>query len=59
MFGIGTFEMIIILVIALVVVGPNKLPGIVRGISKGIREFRRSLIEDDDKSAQSEEDNEK
>ena len=59
MFGIGTFEMIIILVIALVVVGPNKLPGIVRGISKGIREFRRSLLEDDDKPARSKEDSEK
>ena len=43
MFGIGTFEMIVIFAIGLIVIGPNKLPGIVRGISKGIREFRRSL----------------
>lgn len=45
MFGIGTFEIVIILLIALLILGPKKLPELVKSISKGIREFRRSLID--------------
>lgn len=42
MFGIGLPELFIILVIALVVLGPEKLPDLARAIGKGIGEFRRA-----------------
>jgi sec-independent protein translocase protein TatB len=41
MFGIGSTELIIILVVALLVLGPKKLPEIARTLGKGMAEFRR------------------
>jgi sec-independent protein translocase protein TatB len=41
MFNIGTGEMIVIAVVALLVLGPQRLPELARGIGKFIREFRR------------------
>lgn len=43
MFGLNTTELIVILVIALVVFGPNKLPLIGGAVGKSIREFKKSL----------------
>lgn len=40
-FNIGTGEMIMIAVVALLVLGPARLPELARGIGKFIREFRR------------------
>ena len=42
MFGLGAPEIIIILVIALVVFGPKKLPDLGKSLGQGIREFRKS-----------------
>ncbi len=42
MFGIGMLELSVILVIALLVFGPKKLPEIGRGLGKGIREFKKA-----------------
>lgn len=47
MFGLNTTELIVILVIALVVFGPNKLPLIGGAVGKSIREFKKSLSGED------------
>ena len=41
-FNIGPGELIIILVIALIVVGPGKLPDVGAALGKSIREFRKA-----------------
>ena len=37
-------ELILVLVIALIVLGPKKLPEVGRSIGKGMREFKDSLV---------------
>jgi sec-independent protein translocase protein TatB len=41
MFGIGSTELLIILIVALVLIGPQKLPDLMRTFGKGLAEFRR------------------
>ena len=45
MFNIGPQEMIVIFVVALIVLGPEKLPALGRTIGKGLAEFRRASAE--------------
>lgn len=42
MLNLGMPELILILVIALVVLGPGKLPEVGKALGKGIQEFRRA-----------------
>lgn len=52
--GIGPMELIIVLVIALIVFGPKRLPDLGRSLGSGMREFKESITgnskDDDDAS---------
>jgi sec-independent protein translocase protein TatA len=41
--SIGPGELIIVLVIALIILGPKRLPEVGRSVGKGMREFKDSL----------------
>jgi sec-independent protein translocase protein TatA len=49
--SIGPMELVVVLVIALLVLGPKRLPEVGRSVGKGMREFKDSLSginQDDD-----------
>jgi sec-independent protein translocase protein TatA len=50
MFGLGTTELILILVIVMVLFGAKKLPALGEGLAKGIRSFRVNLADDSKES---------
>jgi sec-independent protein translocase protein TatA len=49
MFGLGTQELLIILVLALMIFGAGKLPQVGAAMGKGIRNFKSGLNEEPDK----------
>ena len=46
--NVGPLEIVLVLVIALVVFGPKRLPELGKSMGKGIREFKGSLCIDDE-----------
>jgi sec-independent protein translocase protein TatA len=48
MFGLGVPELMVILVIALVIFGPSKLPQIGSGLGKAIRDFKKGVTGGED-----------
>ena len=42
MFGIGMPELVVIMVVALIVLGPKRLPEAAKGLGRALREFRRA-----------------
>ena len=56
MFGLGAPELIVILVVALVVFGPGRLPEIGGALGKGIRDFRKALENKDKETLPDQED---
>lgn len=42
MFGIGMPELVIIMVLALIVIGPHKLPELAKSLGKGFGEFKKA-----------------
>ena len=53
MFGLGTTEMVIILVLVLIVFGAGKLPQVGGALGKGLRNFRTGLKADEEESGTS------
>jgi len=53
-FGIGPGELAIVLVLALVILGPKRLPEVGRSVGRGMREFKEGIsgsttsVEDDE-----------
>jgi sec-independent protein translocase protein TatA len=47
-FGIGVWEILILLVVALLVFGPKRLPEMGRSLGRGMREFKDSISGRDD-----------
>ncbi len=45
MFGLGAGEVVIILVLALIFIGPKKLPELARSLGKSLREFQKAKDE--------------
>jgi sec-independent protein translocase protein TatA len=41
--SIGPLEIVLVLIIALVVLGPKKLPDVGRSVGKGMREFKDAI----------------
>ena len=53
--NVGPLELVVILVIALIVLGPRRLPEVGRSVGRGLREFRNALssasVDDEDDEA--------
>lgn len=45
MFGIGMPELLLIMAVALIVIGPKKLPDLARSLGRGLSEFRKATDE--------------
>lgn len=45
MFGVGTGELIVIILIAILILGPKDIPKVARSIGRGMREIKR--VKDD------------
>ena len=53
-FGIGIWELLILLLVLLLVFGPKRLPEMGRQLGKGMREFKDSLSGDSEKEQEEE-----
>jgi sec-independent protein translocase protein TatA len=46
--NIGPMEIALVLIVALIILGPKKLPDMGRSMGKGMREFKAAITGDDD-----------
>jgi sec-independent protein translocase protein TatA len=60
MFGLGTGELLLILIVVVLLFGAKKIPELMRGLGSGLKEFKKaSSIEDDEKHTTDKTDNNK
>jgi sec-independent protein translocase protein TatA len=45
-FGIGPMEGLVVLIIALIILGPKRLPDAGRALGSGLRNFKRGLLDE-------------
>jgi len=57
-FNVGPLELLVVLIIALIVLGPQRLPEVARSVGRGMREFRAALERDDEDDHEPEHDHE-
>ena len=50
MFGLGTQELMVILVVVLLLFGAQKLPELARGLGKSVSEFKKGVREGEEES---------
>jgi sec-independent protein translocase protein TatA len=53
MFGLGTTELLIFLVIAMLLFGSAKLPTLMRNLGRSAKEFKKGMHDDIDDSSES------
>ncbi|MDX6626995.1 MAG: sec-independent protein translocase protein TatA [Solirubrobacterales bacterium] len=51
--NVGPLEIMLVLIVALIVFGPKKLPDLGRSLGKGIREFKGSVTGESDEKTES------
>jgi sec-independent protein translocase protein TatA len=44
--NIGPLELVVVLIIALLVLGPQRLPQVARSVGRGVREFKQAISMD-------------
>ncbi len=52
MFGLGLWEIVVILAIIVLVFGATMIPRLLRGTGQGVREFKQALREPDEESTE-------
>ncbi len=57
MFGLSFGEIALIVIVALLFLGPKKIPELAKGVGKGIRDFQKAIKGDDDESPGSKDSN--
>jgi sec-independent protein translocase protein TatA len=50
--NVGPLELIVVLIIALIVLGPKRLPEVGRSVGKGMREFKEAISGEHDEDEQ-------
>ena len=50
--SVGPMELMVVLIVALLILGPKKLPDMGRSVGKGMREFKNAVTGGDDKPEQ-------
>jgi sec-independent protein translocase protein TatA len=54
--NIGPLELVVVLIIALLVLGPQRLPQVARSVGRGMREFKNAISMDRDEDEDEDED---